>query len=147
MTRSLYIAMAVLWVFATSEAAAQTSKELAAMAPKAWAAFVCSTFAGQAKKEQEEERLFLLGYQNGKTFIEAARAGKIREEDFRDSVPIGVSLVSQGPNADFIVGRIYENASDDAMEKITNPLGKYRPSDEWASAAEQEFLKGNCALL
>jgi hypothetical protein len=69
---------------------AQTSKEYAVMGEKAYKAFRCSALASLAGdkfagNKDEQHRLFQLGYEEGKTFIEALRNGKIEGEDVRST--------------------------------------------------------------
>jgi len=60
--------------------AAQTSKQHALLGQKAWAAFECASLASHAKKPDEVERLFKLGMDSGRAFLEALRNGKITKE-------------------------------------------------------------------
>jgi hypothetical protein len=62
--------------------------------------------------------------------------------------PSALIGAAQGPTTDFVVGRIYESAKDGAMEKISMfDVMKVRPSEEWPSAAQNEFTAQNCGLL
>ena len=55
----------------------QTSEEYAAMGQKLWAAFECGALAEYADKPEESGRLYSLGYDQGKTLLDAFRAGKV----------------------------------------------------------------------
>ena len=55
----------------------QTSEEYAAMGQKVWAAFECGALAEYADKPEESGRLYSLGYDQGKTLLDAFRAGKV----------------------------------------------------------------------
>jgi hypothetical protein len=88
---------AMRWVFSWQASSRwlprsnQTSKEYAMMAVKSWAAFECAALADVAHKKDQQQRLFDLGYQQGKVFIEALRSGKIDTEDVGGNVPVGWS--------------------------------------------------------
>src|SRR3972149_4283986 len=63
-----------------------------------WAAFECSMYADMSgEPASEHERLFKLGYDAGKRFLEAARAGAISEAEIKEKVPIGFSWHAAGP--------------------------------------------------
>lgn len=85
MTRLLRIAVAV--VFLPTGAWAQTSAEYAVMGKKVTAVFECAALAQLAGDADEQKRLFTRGYEQGKTFIEALRSGKIEKQDV-DQVPV-----------------------------------------------------------
>ena len=120
-----------------------------------WSAFECSQYAGLAgKPEQETERLFSLGYENGKRFLEAVSTKKISEEELRTTVPTSVLFVMYGPTTDFMLGRIFEFANREAYNLVVkgDKFG-LAPVDKWRDAEQQKFYAGNeystrnCALL
>ncbi len=57
----------------------QTSKEYAVMGRQAWSAFECASLASVIGDVEEQERLFLFGYEQGKKFLAAVEAEKIQE--------------------------------------------------------------------
>lgn len=128
----------------------QSSKEYAVMGREAWSAFVCSSWASKVDDSKEAERLFMFGYEQGKKFLGAVRAEKITEEDFRQEVPIGVSMLLAGPNDDFILGVISADAQEDALKEVfyTNyDQSKLNPNDLQKSIAGNKFRNGNCQLI
>lgn len=128
----------------------QSSKEYAVMGRELWSAFSCSTWASHFGDQKEAERLFLFGYEQGKKFLGAARAEKITDEDFQQEVPIGVSWSLAGPNNDFVLGVLYTNAQEDALEEVfyTNyDKTKLNPDDLQKSIAENKYRDGNCQLI
>jgi hypothetical protein len=128
----------------------QSSKEYAVMGRELWSAFSCSTWASHFGDQKEAERLFIFGYEQGKKFLGAARVGKITDEDFRQEVPIGVSMSLAGPNDDFILGVISTNVQDEALEEVfyTNyDKTKLNPDDLQKSIAENKYRDGNCQLV
>lgn len=128
----------------------QSSEEYAVMGGEVWSAFSCSTWASHFGDEKEAERLFLFGYDQGKKFLGALRAGKITDEDFRQKVPIGISLSLSGPSDDFILGVISTNNQEDALEKVfyTNyDKTRLNSQDLQKSIAENKYRDGNCRLI
>lgn len=128
----------------------QTSKEYAAIGKQLWSAFSCSTWASHSGDQKEAERLFLFGYEQGKKFLGAARAGKITDEDFRKEVPIGISMSLAGPSDDFILGVISTNVKENALEEVfyTNyDRSKLNSNDLQKSIAGNKFRDGNCQLI
>jgi hypothetical protein len=83
-----FIALTCCLTFPTA-VHAQQSKDYAVMGRVAWSAFECSSLAAQMKDQKEQERLFLLGYEQGKAFIEAAQTKKVERKDISEEVPIG----------------------------------------------------------
>jgi hypothetical protein len=56
-----------------------------------WSAFQCSAYAELSENKNEQERLFLVGLNAGRAFLEAMKAGQISEQATRDEVPINCS--------------------------------------------------------
>jgi len=125
----------------------QSSKEYAIMGRQVWSAFQCSAWASSNEDAKEGERLFLFAYKQGKTFISAARANKITKEDYSNEVPIGISFVSAGPSDDFILGRIYSAAQEDALEEVLQTGEKYNSEEMQKIIASNKYRDGNCQLI
>ena len=128
-------------------AVAQDSVAYAKMAKATWSAFECSSLAATLKKSSEQERLFRFGYEQGKTFIAALQAGKIERTDLSSNAPIGLLWLLEGPTPDFMLGRIYESAQDNALKDV------YRTGENATSEADQQliasnkFTSANCQLI
>lgn len=137
----------VLFSLFLADANAQTSKDYAVMGRVAWAAFECSSLAAQMKDPKEQERLFLLGYEQGKKFIEAVQSKKVERKDISTEVPIGLVLLLQGPTPDFMLGRIYESAQDEALKDVLRTDGKLNADEIQAIIAQNKYTKQNCRLL
>ena len=67
----------------------QTSQEYGLIGHKLWAAFECAALADVAGT-REGQRLFDIGYTQGKVFVEAVQAGKVAEQDISEKVPLAV---------------------------------------------------------
>jgi len=144
--KRIIITTILLLMFANF-AVAQTSKEHAAMGAEAWSAFECSSLASHIKDSKEGERLFLFGYEQGKKFIRALKANKIEKEDISNGVPMIMLLLLEGPSEDFMLGRIYENAQEHALEKVFKTDDKFNSEQFQKDIAKSEFRKRNCQFI
>jgi hypothetical protein len=120
----------------------ETSQEYAAMGRKLWSAFECAVIAGVANDGAEHQRLFNVGIEQGRTFLNALQAGKITQEDFKNAVPLVVVWLLDGPSVDFILGRIFEAAGQSATEVFQAPDEKLK-----VTIAQNEYAKRDCSLI
>ena len=121
----------------------QTSEEYAAMGQKLWAAFECGALAEYADKPEESGRLYSLGYDQGKTLLDAFRAGKV-DQHARSKLPMPVLLMLDGgPTVDFILGRIFESAMQDTSRQLFEASNN---KETRKIIAGQNFAKRNCGL-
>jgi len=117
-----------------------------------YSSFQCVTYAGQSGQKDEAERLFQIGLEAGRTFIEALRNHEISEKAVSQEAPIGVTMYLSGPSVDFMIGRIFEGATTEAFKKIKQEHG---PSSKHAAmeselmklSAENLFESANCSLI
>jgi len=117
-------------------------------------AFQCATLASFAKNTEEAERLFLYGYEQGKAFIGAISEKNITEEEVQKA-PLSILLTLQGPNPDFMLGRIYEYASESTYDSITDRMKKEGVSETYlltnvqlrGSWARNMFNEQHCSLI
>ena len=133
----------VFLAFLPTSTFGQTSQQYALMGRKLWAAFECSILADASGNTTESQRLFDVGYKAGKVFVEAAQVSKVERQDLNDGVPLAVLMLLHGPTVDFILGRIFEAAVDDATEGILSG------DDENFKkiAAQSKYTKMNCSLM
>jgi hypothetical protein len=122
----------------------QTSEEYAAMGQKLWDAFKCGAFAEYADKPEESGRLFNLGYNQGKTLLDAVRAGKVDQEAVSKLPKPVLFMLDGGPTVDFILGRIFESAMQDTSQQLFEASNN---SGTRKIIAGQNFAKRNCGLL
>jgi hypothetical protein len=132
-------------VLLTTPALAQTSQDYAKMSRKVWSLFECTVLAGYTDDKAEAERLFLLGYETGTTFIEALRAGKIKQEDLRSNMPWTMGEKLAGPSAEFALGRVFESIQGYTVEEIWKDTGLN--DDLRKSKALSTYQKQNCSFL
>src|SRR4051794_25755725 len=71
-----------MWTIALlpTRTSAQTSQEYAAKGPRLWAAFECASLAVVTGNAAQNQRLFKLGYEQGKIFLNALQSGKVKKE-------------------------------------------------------------------
>jgi len=125
-------------------AGAQSSEQYAVMARAVWSAFECSSLAAESGDHKEQKRLFMFGYNQGKVFIAAVQAGKVKRKDLSSNAPIGVLVRLEGPSPDFMLGRIYEGAQDDALNDVYH-VGNSDKDNKLA--ASNKFTTKNCQLI
>ena len=82
---------AVAWTTFASITALNAADEKALLGHIMWSAFQCSAFAELAENKNEQERLYLVGLNAGRTFLEAMKAGQISEQAAREAVPINTN--------------------------------------------------------
>ncbi|MNB77589.1 hypothetical protein PS726_01830 [Pseudomonas fluorescens] len=141
------VLMAFLALSAAATVSAQDSKAYAQMATASWSAFECSSLASKAGKPKEQERLFLYGYEQGKTFISAVQAGKVEQKDLSSEAPWIMLLLLEGPSPDFMLGRIYESAQNSALKDVYKTGDQFNSDEEQIAIAANEFRKLNCQLI
>lgn len=131
----------------SNDLSTNTSKEYAVMGRELWSAFQCSSWASIIGEGKEQERLFLFGYAQGEKFLAAAKAGKIENPDINQEVPIGVTMLVQGPTNDFILGRIFEGAQEESLDEVFKTGEEYNSVEMQKIVAGNKFRDGNCGLI
>jgi hypothetical protein len=108
-----------------------TSKEFAAMSRAVWSGFECAALASKLKKNEDAERLFKFAYERGKTFMAGLQAGNVKDEDLRTEMPmiVGWLIRDGGPSVDFILGKVWSEAQDEALKDVYKTDDKFN-SDE-----------------
>lgn len=130
----------------SADARQTESKQLALEGLRLWAAFHSAVFAEVAGEKDMQAKLFEIGLRAGRKFLAAVDAKKISQDDANSTVPTVVLLTAQGPTHDFILGRIWEIASQDAYDQFKvkdGVMGK----EEMKMIAQRELRKANAELL
>lgn len=122
---------------------ANDSTEYARMGANAWKAFECTGLAGELKDSEEKQRLFSFGYEQGMKFLDAVRSGQVTQRDVFTTVPSGFMNHAEGPNSDFVLGRVFEVAAQSALRDVTTK-GTF---DEQRSAAFRKYSDENCQAI
>ena len=111
-----------------------------------WSTFQCSAFAELGDNKNEQERLYLVGLNAGRTFLEAMKAGQISEEAVKADVPINVLQRLEGPSNEFVIGKIHAAATGSARDEIAK-----RKTGIWGPTQRQEarstYSYKNCVLI
>jgi hypothetical protein len=137
----------VVVLFAASPALiAAESTEFAKMGRTVWAAFECSSLASVLKKPKDQERLFRFGYEQGREFLHALQGGQITAKDLNSITPSGFLLVAQGPTADFILGRVFESAQENALKDVITTESVLH-KDLQQAIALRKYTSGNCVII
>lgn len=137
----------ILGFLVVNLAKSEDSRDFAMMGQASWSAFECSSLAAESKNLQEQERLFLFGYEQGQKFIAAVEAEKIQQDDLSKEVPMIMLLLLEGPSPDFMLGRIYQMAQDSALEDVYKTGGRFNSDEMKEALAENMFSKANCKLI
>jgi hypothetical protein len=120
-----------------------------------WSAFPCATYAEMSEDLAEQERLFEVGYEAGRAFLTSVEEGTISDEELQRS-PTVVLLLLGGPTIDFILGRIFQSAADNAYDNVVKrdlAGGLITNPSEWAEdelaveRAKTKFHQSNCAVV
>jgi hypothetical protein len=125
------------------QALGQTSQQYALMGKKLWAAFACAAVTDVIGDDAEENRLFKIGYEQGKAFLDAVKSGKVEQKDLNNEVPLTLVYVLKGPNADFILGRIWEAVIDEVTKDIFAIDDKVLQKN----VARRKYAQMNCSLM
>jgi hypothetical protein len=111
-----------------------------------WSAFHCSKYAELADDKNEQERLYLVGLNAGRTFLDAMKAGQLTQQALNESVPINVLQRIEGPDNEFVIGKIHAAATASANDEIVK-----RKTSIWGPTQKQEaryaYTYHNCILI
>ena len=145
--RALLLLLTFTFLFSPLHSIAETPEEYALKGRTMWSAFTCATYAEKAGKTEEQLRLFMLGYNEGKEFIDAIHTEKTTQEALRSNTPTGVMMRLSGPSDDFRIGRIFEAAVNDIDNDIYSD-GENLYSDEVVKLrASTEYINRNCKIM
>jgi hypothetical protein len=116
--------------------------------------FRCATFAAHARYKVEETHLVAYGLANARTFVKAAREGKVSMQSFNRSefvLPLVMRAWSfnrlEVP-IDFSVGQIYEAIWEQATAELGVKARKMEPPQEdYRQLGRAEYRKQNCEFI
>ena len=77
--------------------------------------------AAKAKQPKEQKRLFQVGISRDGSMLPHYRRTKISREDASREIPIAALMSIGDPTVDFIVGRLFEQATDSAAKSLYPP--------------------------
>jgi hypothetical protein len=133
-------------ILAASITASNAVDEKALLGRVMWSAFGCSEYAALADDKDEQERLYLVGLNAGRTFLDAMKAGQLTQQALNESVPINVLQRIEGPDNEFVIGKIHAAATGSANDEIVK-----RKTGIWGPTQKQEarfaYTYHNCVLI
>lgn len=133
-------------ILAASITVSKAVDETALLGRVMWSAFGCSKYAELADDKDEKERLYLVGLNAGRTFLDAMKAGQISKQAADNAVPINVLQRLEGPSNEAVIGKIHAAATGSAHDEIV----KSRTSI-WGPTQKQEaryaYTYHNCVLI
>lgn len=139
--------LALCLLFPAFYALAETSGSSVDSGRAVFSAFECTVLAAKIGRTEEQRRLFEFGYEEGKKFIDSVRSGEISKEELSSKVPVGVLWHMEGPTTDFILGRIYESAAENALDGVYGRTNEVLSAEEQNRIAENKFSTMNCGLI
>ncbi len=149
------IVTAAIALFVVGQGVAQVPVKRPNSGLTTWSAFSCATFASLAGDQNEQKRLFNVGYEAGSQFVGGLKDGTTTQAD-RENAPVAILLLLAGPSTDFIVGRIFEAATGHAFDAVVKEDSQGLPIFDplrWAegalrtSRAQSKYRDSNCALV
>ncbi|GAB2509429.1 hypothetical protein [Lysobacter humi (ex Lee et al. 2017)] len=115
------VVMGAVLACMSTAAAAQDSAQYAQMSRTSWDAFACAALASTMQWRERHDQLVNYGYAQGKTFLTALAAGKIKQYDTFSRTPSAFPMRGADPSPDFVLGRVYEMAKTHALRDVVTP--------------------------
>lgn len=132
------IGVALVAMSCLSVTSAQTSEAaLIKQSQLALSAFQCGIVATDKK---DQERLFKLGVENGRSFIDTMKARPDLHEKIHMKIAMLWGFVG-GPSTDFVLGQIYSQLESDIYKKYDSD------ARIWTLTKENMYREKNCSLL
>ena len=128
----------------SSPSVAASDTEIVSLSDKMSSAFRCSTYAQLFHDQKEQQRLFKMGLQAGRDYVEGLKS--------RDDPTSEMLTFIRGVSTDFVVGQLYESESTHAYEEIVKyqnglPLQQPLDADAAKTQAELRYRQSNCSLI
>jgi hypothetical protein len=128
----------------SSSSLAASDAEIGSFSDKMSGAFKCSTYASLFHDQKEQQRLFQIGLQAGRDYVERLKS--------RDDPTSEMSTFIRGVSTDFVVGQLYEAESTHAYDEIVKyqnglPLNQSLDASAAKTQAELSYHKSNCSLI
>lgn len=120
--------------------------------------FRCGMYAVFAGKEDLVPDHYEKGISAGRTFLAAAREGDIPNEVWQNHIPMYIGWIVRdgGPSTDFMLGRVFEQATSMASDDVikNDAYGMELPADQWRFdkdlqnlVATNRYQSANCWAL
>lgn len=136
------------YYFFEKQSNTKSSKEYAVAGKTAWNSFECSVWADELGNIAEKNRLVSAGYDLGREYLRAFKANKIAQEDINHEIPSVMNLLLDGPNEDFILGRIYSKAEELLGPELNLKIsGGYNTPEMKKNIALNNYEQNNCQQI
>lgn len=107
-------------------------------------AFECAAIAEIAGYADEEKRLREIGFRKGHEVLKALLEERVDRGQLHVPAPSVVLLVYEGPNADFVLGRVYQHALSRVYFEIHRAAGFSDDKSRLQREAQTVYLGRNC---
>jgi hypothetical protein len=124
----------------SSPSFAASDAELASLGNKMSNAFKCSIYASMFQDWKEQQRLFQIGLNAGRDFVEGMKG----RTDPNPSVG-GMLAFVRGVSTDFMVGSMYDSETTKALDEI--PVEQRTDPAEEKTQAEKIYRESNCSSI
>ncbi len=145
MSRAAIVATIVTSMIAVSSSSrAASDAEIGSFGDKMSAAFKCSTSAQLFHDQKEQQRLFQIGLQAGRDYVEGLKS--------RDDPTSELSTFIRAAPTDFVVGQMYESESTHAYDEIVKnqnglPLKQWLDADAAKTQTELRYRQSDRSLI
>jgi hypothetical protein len=137
MSRAAIVAILLVSIIAVrSPILAATDAEINSLGDRMSGAFRCSTYASIFHDQKEQQRLFQIGLEVGRDYVEGLKS--------RDDPTSDLSAFIRSAPTDFVVGQLYESESTHAFDEIVKDQNG---QDAAKTQAELRYRENNCASL
>ena len=112
-----------------------------------WKAFYCASLASSSLNIQENNRLFMAGYDHGKGFIEAFQRGEISGRSAYENAPGSFISLMEGSTVEFMLGQMWHAQKTKASEALDEIIAKENLDPNTvnrAALAEKIYFENNC---
>jgi hypothetical protein len=136
-----------------SGAETKSSLEYAKLSKKLLIVMRCTHYSGYISDKAEQKRLGNLAFKIGRDFYSGWKNGKIKEIDWRTTVPMLFALHAGGPSIDFQFGRIWQHVKEKVYDDLGNDLASKGCEDcRWDKKLrtyrmEKYYKDSNCELI
>ena len=131
----------------------KSSLDYARQGKKLLSVMYCSIYAASLEKPKQASRFIELGIDLGRGFINAARNGKISDEDWRNNVPVIIGRSIWGPTTDFALGVLWQVSTEEVQKNMRKELFKNDcetcqfDKELQSNYQFEEYQKRNCELI
>lgn len=137
MSRAAIVAIILTGIIAVpSPILAASDAEINSLGDRMSGAFKCSTYASIFHDQKEQQRLFQIGLNVGRDYVEGLKS--------RDDPTSDLSAFIRAAPTDFVVGQMYESESTHAFDEIVKDQNG---ADAAKTQAELRYRENNCSSL